>query len=174
MKVLIDGSKIISIGNSDYQTTGTQELKTVPNSVFDGTPKRLLKWDGSTVVKKTSLDILGENKAIRMSEVDAKTQQLIFNGVTHDSNTFSMSLTAQGNWNTIKTMSDAGSVVYPMNVTTKDNGEYTFSLKADFDAFADAAYAFAKGYVDSGRALKISITNASDQSELDAILDNRS
>lgn len=113
--------------------------------------------------------ILQNNKSLRISEVDYRTRELISNGFTYDGNLFSMSEFAQINWDDIKANSTDYS--FPLEIPTKT---YKYSLtQGNLNAFWGAKSDFKWGYLDSGRALNVSITDATTQTELDAVIDNR-
>jgi len=61
---------------------------------------------------------------------------------------------------------------WPKALTTKCDMEYLLA-EEDLDACIGTGLAVVNGYLDSGRALKISTNAATTQEELDAIVDNR-
>ena len=63
-------------------------------------------------------------------------------------------------------------MTFPIDISTKDDNEYSLE-QADLDAFLGAALATKQGHLDSGRTLKVSVANATNQAELDAVVDNR-
>lgn len=125
-------------------------------SVNDGTPTEL------------SLD---NYKKLRLNEIDAKTQELIVtNGFAFDSKNFSMSPEAQANWIGLKTMESL--LTFPVEITTSDDEAYSLT-QANLNAFCGTALAAKQVHLDSGRALKVQVKNATDEAGVDAVVDNR-
>ena len=113
---------------------------------------------------------LDEYKNVRYPSIDKKTGQLIALGFTYDGNTFSLSINAQANWNALK--DQQGEFIWPVDITTIDNNTYSLAV-SNIDAFWTAAKDTLKGHLDSGRALKKSIFDATTKAEVDAVVDNR-
>lgn len=113
---------------------------------------------------------LTENKKKRIKEVDRRTQEIISNGFTFDSNQFSLSIEAQINWSGLVTLESL--LTWPMTITTKVDGSYLLA-QSDLLYFIGTGKTVITTTLDSGRTLKISINNATTQAELDAIVDSR-
>lgn len=143
-------------------------------SAVEGIPSKFWKITGDAVsemsqAEKDSL-FLSDNKEARRKAIDAKTVQLIGQGFTFDSNTFSLSEPAQLNWVGLKTLEAA--LTWPVNITTKDDKQYSLT-QANLDSFMGTGLAAKQAHLDSGRALKLQVDAATDQATLDAIVDNR-
>lgn len=113
---------------------------------------------------------LDELKNIRYEEIDIKTATLILQGFEYDSTQFSLSKMAQLNWQVLK--NNTSSFTWPMDISTKNNYKYSL-LENNVGSFWNAAKNKVKQHLDSGRALKVQIYDASTQEEVDAIVDNR-
>lgn len=127
-------------------------------------------------------------------EIDIRTQELIAEGVTFNTNLFSLSSNAQRNWIGIPTSFNGNmhvtrkgtpsltheqaydaiqSSMFPLAVTTKDDLEYEFQTYSEFMDFYNTALTIVKTHYMSGRAYKEQINNATTVLELDAIVDTR-
>jgi hypothetical protein len=115
-------------------------------------------------------NLLSDQKVVRKAEIDTRTQELIAEGMEFDGDTFSLSAYAQKNWLALKVFKDV--ISWPKDITTKDDKEYSLA-EADCNSFSAKSVNIPFGYVDSGRALKISIDAATTQAELDAVVDER-
>ncbi len=124
-------------------------------SVNDGTAKELT---------------LADYMQLRYNEIDGKSGALIAAGFAYDSKTFSLSLNAQTNWNALK--DQEAEFTWPVDITTTGNDTYSLA-QANLDAFWTAARDITKGHLDSGRALKKSIYDATDEAGVDAVVDSR-
>jgi hypothetical protein len=114
--------------------------------------------------------MLEELKAVRIIEIDNKTQNIIAQGFEFDSHRFSLSLPAQINWSGLVTLQSI--LTWPMKVTTWDDMEYTLTLE-NLLYFIGTGKDVITGAIDSGRALKVEINNATTVEELNAIIDSR-
>ena len=114
--------------------------------------------------------ILADYKQLRYNEIDGKSMVLISAGFTYDSKTFSLSINAQTNWNTLK--DEEAEFTWPVDITTIDNDTYSLT-QANLDAFWTAARDAVKGHLDSGRAYKKTIYDATDEAGVDAVVDTR-
>ncbi len=63
---------------------------------------------------------------------------------------------------------------YPLSVSTKDGGEYTFDDSTTLLQFAGVAMFHGQSLYDSGRALRLQVLAASSITEVEAIVDSRS
>lgn len=114
---------------------------------------------------------LAAYKSERYSQIDDRTEKLILEGFTFDSVEFSPNdhrLLHQ--WENIK--NNPSDFAFPVPIETKNFDTYSLD-QADVDAFFTAAITFVQSHLDSGRALKKQIFDAADQSEVDAVVDNR-
>lgn len=109
----------------------------------------------------------------KCDRIDERTKELIQKGFTYDSEIFSLSVEAQLNATGIKVASDSGDLSYPISVSLLYGGEHTLADASEVTAYYLAGLGTKKAHLDSGRALKESVYNAVDQTEYDAIIDNR-
>lgn len=114
--------------------------------------------------------ILADYEQLRYNEIDSKTETLIAAGFTYDSQTFSLSVHAQANWNTLK--DSETDFTWPVEISTKDNNVYDLT-QANLSTFWIAGRDAVKGHLDSGRALKKSVFDAVDEVAVDAVVDTR-
>jgi len=143
----------------------------------------VLKIFGDSILDEPLLDTtvadhvsstLSDNKKIRRAEVDVRTRELIIDGFTYDSETFSLSTRAQINWISFARLIRLDELTLPQTISTKGDGEYSgFSGKPAVKDFFTASRVAVMGHLESGRDLKILIKDATTQAELDAIVDTR-
>lgn len=135
-----------------------------------------------------NLEVEKMNKVLA---IDARTSQLIKAGFTYDGQSFSMSENAQRNWTALASALGfligigcnetactnalaMGGGYYP--ISTVDEETYYFTSKAAFDGFFNAylSYQSDPSYpLGSGRVLKAQVSAATNQAELEAVVDNR-
>lgn len=113
---------------------------------------------------------LAEKKIYRLQEVDRRTDELISYGFQYNDETFSLSLAAQATWLGLKSLSALLS--WPVEVSTLDSNSYSLSL-LNLNAFVGTAAATVQAHLASGRSIKLQINAAQNETELDAIEDNR-
>lgn len=113
---------------------------------------------------------LEKNKIDRIHEIDYKTQKIISNGFTFDSNQFSLSIEAQINWSGLVTLESL--LTWPMTLTTKGDGSYSLA-QANLLYFIGTGKTVITTTLDSGRTLKIAVNNSTTQAGLDAVIDSR-
>ena len=113
---------------------------------------------------------LADYKQLRYNEIDGKTLALIAAGFVYDSQTFSLSLSAQTNWNTLK--DSKPDFTWPVEISTIDSNSYDLAT-GDLQAFWTAGRDEIKGHLDSGRALKKSVFDAANEAAVDAVVDAR-
>jgi hypothetical protein len=116
---------------------------------------------------------LSDTKHDKIIKIDEKTQSKIFEGFTHNGHTFSLSQNAQQNWSALMTYLVAGKLVFPYNVTTYDDDEYTIQNVQEFETFINTAFYTVSYQIQYGRALKVAIRAATTHEQLDAIVDPR-
>lgn len=113
---------------------------------------------------------LGDRKAMRVLDVDARTRAIIAGGFSFDGQRFSLSYQAQTNWISLAALKDI--LTFPINVTT--NTDTSYSMTADkVPSFLGAGAYVVASAIGSGRTLKIAINAASTQDDLDAVVDTR-
>jgi len=113
---------------------------------------------------------LGEHKNLRYKQIDIRTGELISAGFTFDGENFSLSQNAQLNWVGLKSLETL--ITFPINVTTKGDGEYSLA-EANLNAFIGAGKAAVQAHLDSGRALKVQVSACVSIAEVNAVADNR-
>lgn len=111
-----------------------------------------------------------EAKQEKYDAIDYKTNMLIGQGFTYNSDVYSLSLSAQMNWTNLNSNKDG--FTYPVKISKKNNSEMELP-ESEVDAFWMAAKNETKGHLDSGRELKVQVYNATTFEEIDSIIDNR-
>lgn len=114
---------------------------------------------------------LAQSKVKKKADIDMRTRALIASGFTFDGSTFSLSENAQINWSGLNSAKDA--IVYPVSVTTIDDGEYSLVDAPTVSAFFLTGVGVIKSHYDGGRALKIQVEAATTIDEVNNIVDNR-
>jgi len=114
---------------------------------------------------------LPADKAARRVEVDDKDVELIGNGFSFDGKVFSLSEESQLNWMSLVVKEN--NLTWPVEITTNNDEAYSLT-QVNMPAFTNTATGTKQAHLDSGRALKVSIDAAADQTALDAIVDGRS
>ena len=130
-------------------------------------PKRYLKWD--VVAKDYIIDNLPLYKQDRLEEINIKNDLLSALGFAHD------------NGNGIKQFPivddnkiDLYKEVLPLTLSTIDGmDEETFTTEAEIDSFFLSASNTKVLHKESGKVFEISILNASNKADVDAVIDNR-
>lgn len=123
-----------------------------------------------TVVNNHEFYSLSEYKTKKHGEIDLKTQSLINKGFSFQNKDFSLSREAQLNWMSLMTMQ--AMYTWPVALGTIDGNEYLLSL-ANMQSFVGTALGTVKSRLDSGRNLKVSVSNCLTIKEVDSIIDNR-
>lgn len=113
---------------------------------------------------------LPQYKRLRHNAINRRTRELINDGFTYDSKTFSCSDIAQMNWNVLK--DNKAEFAFPKDISTKPNGRYSMT-QPNVDGFWTAMNDHIQGHLDSGRTLNKSIKDAADEAAVDAIEDTR-
>lgn len=142
---------------------------------------------------------LEDIKETKNKEIDERTQNLMDFGFSHETKIFSLSNNAQRNWIGIVTYLDilyteaiansdprpttlseefaikdaVDSAVFPIGVSTKDDGEYDITDIADLKVFYQTGFGTANSHYMSGRALKQLVNDATDAEGVAAVVDNR-
>lgn len=123
-----------------------------------------------SIISSYSPDPLPSAKSLKVSEIDVKTETLISEGFQFDNETFSLSLEAQKNWLALKSLESM--FTFPVEITTLDNKAYSLQ-QTNLDSFVGLGIQTVQGHLNSGRALKEQVCNATTLSEIDNIVDNR-
>ena len=146
-------------------------------SAVAGTPRRDWHVDGDSVRLKTSQEWdstnLDDYKAERHAAIDDKTRQLISAGFSFGGKTFSLSNSAQNNWQALQSSSDQSRLTFPVAVSTIDGGEFSIADAAQMLLFSGTSLATGKAHYDSGRALRLQVTAATTKAGVDAVADDR-
>ena len=134
-------------------------------------PKLHLKWQAGEEGEEGDyvMDNLTLYKKARFDEVDIKDEELIALGFSHD------------NGNGIKQFPlnednqiDLYKGILPVTFPTIDGmDEETFTTEAELTSFFTSELSAKMAHKEAGRVFKISIRNASDKADVDAIIDNR-
>lgn len=132
-----------------------------PNILYnDGTAKQLT---------------LPNYKLLRFNEIDRKTGELIFEGFEYpvaSGNMFSFSTNAQSNL--LGTYSAKELLTYPFEWSVKDDSlVYQIADVTEMSNFFLTALNTKKGRQDSGTTLKQAVESATNEAEVDAVIDNR-
>lgn len=132
-----------------------------------------------TAAQKTTLDNLitahdgdplPDLRDKRYAEIDAQTQKLIDKGFTFDNKKFSLSINAQANWTRLKALES--SLTWPVKISTKSANGYDLT-QANLAGFMAAAHTAIHGHLESGRALKKQVKNATTETAIKNVIDNR-
>lgn len=163
---------------SDVVLTYEQEM--IDPSVRDGVPSKYWKIVDDRLTEMTQGEkddvdgvLVDPEKVAVYSRIDARTVELIGEGFTYDGETFSLSAAAQSNWLRIMTWKLAGTLTFPLTVSTKDNNTYIIADAAAFDAFYSAVNAAVTGHVGSGQAQKAIVMAMTTLAEVQAYVDPR-
>ncbi|MBW1635269.1 MAG: hypothetical protein JRJ68_03240 [Deltaproteobacteria bacterium] len=113
---------------------------------------------------------MAKHKEECYGKVDKRTAELISNGFMFDGKTFSLSIYAQNNWNTIH--DNKADFTFPFEITTKDNDIYDLN-EVDVDSFWNTAVGTVATHWGTGRGLKKQIFDAQTKEAIDAVTDNR-
>lgn len=115
--------------------------------------------------------VVGYRKYI-YENIDTRTGELIAQGFTYDTKTFSMSSNAQNNL--LGTFAAKDALDYPFSWNVKDDSEtYSIADITEMTTFFMTALATKKGHQDSGTVLKSLVTAATTIEELELIIDER-
>lgn len=146
-------------------------------SNVQGVPNKYWKITGDIVTEMSSTEkdavFLDDAKETKKSQVDSRTGQLISQGFVYGGSVFSLSEVAQLNWVGLNHADVKAVISYPLAISTKDDGEYLLTSAVDVTQFFMTGVGVKKAHLDSGRDLKILISQAETLAELDAIVDNR-
>lgn len=149
-------------------------------SMIDETNEEVpLQWGGKKIVTKiVSGEDLESKRAARIMEVDRRTQELIDQGFEFPPNSgqiFSLSTDAQINLSTANEARELPEFVYPVEFNLKDDAG-TFSVpNADtLHSMYLVALGTKRARLQSGTDIKKDLRAATDETELDAVVDNRS
>ena len=115
---------------------------------------------------------LEQHKASRLTQVDAKTDELIAQGFMVEGKMFSASDTAQLKW--LGMLTSRAALSYPVTVPTNNDLEFvSLANEDDIVLYYTALLTRVQVLLTGGVFLKGQIVAASTKGELDAIVDNR-
>ncbi len=133
--------------------------------------------DGTDISHYAVLEYIEWEKARRYAQIDAKTDELIKVGFTHDSKQFSLSLAAQSNWNGLITAFKADLITdpadFPFHVTTLDNDDYAIPDGTALLTIGGLVLGTVSAHLTSGRILKKAILDATTMAEIASVVDDR-
>ncbi len=112
---------------------------------------------------------INELKELRYSEIDDRSQELIFEGFNFQGLKFSMSLSAQINWSNLFNIPDSH---FPLSLMDKNENIYSLQLSERVDFYASAMN-HKNSILQSGSVLKAQIKNSITVSQINSIIDNR-
>ena len=151
-------------------------------SSVEGLEKKYWNITGNIVVpmnqaERDAVDnsLIDEYRQTKYNEIDAKTEELIYQGFNFDGKLFSLSSNAQFNWVKMASALASGTLTeakFPYTVSTRNNGSYALAW-ADLSAFLGAATLGVESNLATGRALKNLVENAQTVPEILAVEDNR-
>lgn len=141
-------------------------------SPVSGVPERHWKVETDAVAEMTDAEKAVIDKPIRRAEIDAKTSELIGEGVVEDAKTISLSQEAQTNWVSLHIAASGLSYPYEL-MSLDDKGVVSFADVAALQAFCVKAIVVTQGHRDTGKDLKKSVNAATTIAELDLVVDNR-
>ena len=119
-------------------------------------------------------DWLDAHKLQKLEIINSKTAEMIEAGYTYNGLQFSLSDRAQTNILALYSTKDDPILSYPIKFNTIDDLNTFNAVNASEIAnMYYSALATKKGYLDSGTILKEQIRNATTQTEVDSISDNR-
>lgn len=101
--------------------------------------------------------------------IDAKTQELIFQGFAFAGLHWSLSINAQINWTNLPTMPE---FAFPLNMQDMDGTDYVLSYEERMN-FYDAAMAAKNTHLQSGNALKTQVSELTNIEEILNFVDPR-
>lgn len=174
--IVTSSGDLVCLGYSDqtenpiYDSNVHTVLTHAPNSqpVIKGTGLNYHRWDSNNWITVEDLQWYKDQKN---DAIDSKTAELISSGFTYDSTVFSLSNEAQKNW--IGLDLAKGDMTYPVKISTKSDVEYSLVDATAVHNFYLTGVAAKQGHLDSGRALKIQVNDATTVAEVDAVVDNR-
>lgn len=130
-----------------------------------------------SIVNTHDFNILSKNKEDRIKAIDKKTDSLIEAGFEYPPSSgiiHSASQESQLSISGVHQMRDDPAMTYPIRFNSKDDlSYYDVTSSTDIHNMALTAFGHVKGCIDSGTTLKDQIRAATNQAELDAIVDNR-
>lgn len=128
------------------------------------------KWDGSSYVVDWDLDHV---KADRNAEINARTREIIAEGVTYDGRQFPLDLPDQSTWHGLFNAVAAGQASYPIKVMDVSDEPYYCADATAFQTMYFTGFGAVNAILEGGRALKAQVNAATTKAEIDAVVDTR-
>jgi hypothetical protein len=147
--------------------------KIIPDEIMNADYRKMQAEvaDGKAVIVEFTVD-LEQYKATKKTAINQKTDELIADGIIHNSVQFKINLEKEINALGLKTQRDAN-----VDMTGKkfraDGQTYAFTDTADFDSWFSAAFGRVEQVLIEGSELKDNIDAAVDVAGVDAITDDR-
>lgn len=116
---------------------------------------------------------LAAAKAVKIADVDAKTQSLLSLGVRVNGASVSTSIAAQTTLMGMRLSLAEGWISLPQDISTTDGGLHTIADQTEFTRVCQLVLGRVKSVLDQGRALREQVIAAADMTELASIVDNR-
>lgn len=123
-----------------------------------------------------SVRVLAEAKAGKVAAIDARTAELIKQGFTFSGKQFSMSNSAQQNWNALSSDLANGLLSFPLTISTADGSSYILKSSSKVKEFLGARLAYLSDSsqpLGTGRYLKEQVMASKTVEDLAAIIDER-
>jgi len=114
---------------------------------------------------------LEKEKINKCNAIDSKTKILIFQGFLYNQKTFSLSGNAQLKISLL--LASIGRISYPVPISASDQSVFFLSNTTALQSWVEAAYDRLAEILTKGAELKQQYFDSTSQSELDAIMDNR-
>lgn len=130
-----------------------------------------LTFEG-TVRTKAELDALwlGLYKEYKIAEINKRTDELIGQGFTFDSNNFGLDVDRRLDWLGLETLK--ASLTWPKTIINSSGAGYSLA-EADVTNFVLTGAGTYESHIASGGALKAQVIAATTEAEVDAVVDNR-
>ena len=139
--------------------------------------KKFWKITGDVVSEMTNLEkdtaYLAENKLQKIEAIDLKTKDIILGGFSFGGKIFGLNPDSITDWIGTKQACDLGFLTYPFFISTINDEEFSLTDSTMVTNFYIAGLTAKVVAATGGRALKISVNDAANQTELDAVVDNR-
>ena len=153
-----------------------QCLESIHTPNFEGNDDWIINPTPEQIEQYQPVATLEQAQASKITAVDGKTMQLIYNGFDYNGTDFSLSSYAQANWNSLRIdimEENNPNERFPVYVTTMDDDEYTIEDYNAFKAIYKKGMKTKKDHIDDGRGLKLQVKQADTVEEVTAIEDNR-
>ncbi len=165
-----------SVHSPDYPTADWLHNPDV--SALSEVPREFWIVDGSTVREMTEAEknsnCLASCKAAKCAAIDSRTDELIAQGFTYSSKTFSLSDAAQNRIMGTHQVRDDAALTYPLKWNTIDDLDaLELADSAAVHSFYLAALGTYRGHVDGGTSLKDQVRAATTHAAVEAITDSR-